>query len=521
MGLFKRKKATGAGAEKPEKKVSARRWRFVLLGVVLSYFLFLGANVMVHKTGTDEFCQSCHVHTEADAAWKLSTHYDNGSGVIVHCVDCHLPPWGEGYMFAKAYFGLKDAYKFYFTDTDKINWEAKGAPEVAVKFTFMNSCTNCHSNLFPSTLSDDGGDAHLHYLQNMATISCLNCHITVGHYDENNIHAHNVDFGVTETVAKVVYTEAAPVEKFENFTEFIPGSGVSFEMVAIPGGTFTMGSPETEKFRSPDEGPQVEVTLSDFWMGKAEVSWDEFLAFYAQTATKGHASDVKAEELDVDAITGPTAPWGAPDQGWGKGTRPAITMSVHAAETYCRWLSKVTGKKYRLPTEAEWEYACRGGTQTPYFFEGQPQDFVRKGLKNQIFGVKTEPIGNYTAYAENSGSRTVEPSEVTENPFGLVNMSGNVWEFTQDYYAPDTYGSYGGQVTNPTGPSEGTERVIRGGAFDSEADRLRSAAREATRTDAWLVTDPQVPKSIWWYSDSKNVGFRVVCEPDPEILSRK
>jgi formylglycine-generating enzyme required for sulfatase activity len=260
--------------------------------------------------------------------------------------------------------------------------------------------------------------------------------------------------------------------------------------------------------------------VGNFWMGRAEVSWDEFLAFYAETATAGHTASTDEGHDEVDAISGPTAPWGAPDQGWGRGSRPAITMSFHAAEVYCQWLSKVTGKKYRLPTEAEWEYACRAGTNTPYFFEGKPQDYTKSGWKNKLFGPKTEVISDHAVYLANSGAKTKEPGDVTPNPLGLVNMSGNVWEFVSDWYAPDTYKQYAqqGKVTDPTGPGSGEEHVIRGGAYDSDAVDLRSANREATQSEAWLVTDPQIPKSIWWYSDSKNVGFRVVCEPD-ELLS--
>jgi formylglycine-generating enzyme required for sulfatase activity len=261
-------------------------------------------------------------------------------------------------------------------------------------------------------------------------------------------------------------------------------------------------------------------------MGKSEVSWEEFLAFYAETSSQGHASDhasseAAAPEIEgVDAITGPTAPWGAPDQGWGKGSRPAITMSHHAAQVYCDWLTLKTGKKYRLPTEAEWEYACRGGQEGPYFFEGTAKDYTSKGFMKSIFGTKTEIIEEYAVYAGNSQMKTQEPSFVNENPFGLLNMSGNVWEFTADYYSEDAYGQYEGEVTDPTGPSAGTEYVIRGGAFDSDAVELRSANRDHTRTEQWLVTDPQMPKSIWWYSDSKNVGFRVVCETE-DILTKK
>ena len=104
-----------------------------------------------------------------------------------------------------------------------------------------------------------------------------------------------------------------------------------------------------------------------------------------------------------------------------------------------------------------------------------------------------------------------------ENAFGLKNMLGNVAEFCLDYYSPDIYKERQGLVKDPRGPQKGTERVIRGGSFKSDAKDVRSATRNYTKTKAWLVTDPQMPKSIWWYSDCVDVGFRVVCEPDETI----
>ena len=181
---------------------------------------------------------------------------------------------------------------------------------------------------------------------------------------------------------------------------------------------------------------------------------------------------------------------------------------------YCKWLSQVTGKKYRLPTEAEWEYACRGGTQSPYFFNGDPKDFTSEGFLKKLFGPDTAIISSRVVYKENSSFRTMEPSAVKGNPFGLLNMSGNVAEFCADFYSPDYYSIDSLNLANPKGPESGKEHVIRGGSFKSDAGDVRSAARDFTKTKAWLVTDPQIPKSIWWYSDCIDVGFRVVCEAD-------
>jgi formylglycine-generating enzyme required for sulfatase activity len=252
-------------------------------------------------------------------------------------------------------------------------------------------------------------------------------------------------------------------------------------------------------------------------MAKTEVTWDEYLAFFRATASQGRTEGQVITKKNIDAISGATPPWGAPDQGWGKGKRPAITMSWHAANVYCQWLSQVTGKKYRLPTEAEWEYACRAGTNTPYPFQGNPKQYSSIGMLKKIFGPDTSVIASRVIYKENSSSMTHEPSAVFENPFGLKNMGGNVAEFCLDFYAPDFYESDSLVVVNPRGPVSGQEHVIRGGSFKSDAKDVRSAARDFTRTKAWLVTDPQMPKSIWWYSDCIDVGFRVVCEADSSV----
>ena len=177
------------------------------------------------------------------------------------------------------------------------------------------------------------------------------------------------------------------------------------------------------------------------------------------------------------------------------------------------WLSKVTGKKYRLPTEAEWEYAARGGTTGAYFFEGDPADFERSKYKNKLAASDTSGMVAYVNYSLNSKGRTTTPDLLKANPLGLVDMLGNVAEFCQDWYNPDTYKNYpAGILNNPSGPTSGSEHVVRGGSFRSEAGDVRCASRSMTQHDSWLKTDPQIPKSIWWYSDCIHVGMRVVCE---------
>lgn len=465
----------------------------LLIGMVVGAAFVLGAREAVEYTSTDRFCEICHVHPHATESWKLSTHYKNASGTITHCVDCHLPPEGLAYLYHKARLGGNDVYVKFFGDVESIDWDEKSKLEHALTYTFESGCLKCHHDLFPPELSERGITNHRNYEKDPAAKPCISCHLNVGHYHEED------EFGKPVTTTQAVFTESAAVEKFDNYTERIPGTDIEFEMVAIPGGTFQMGSPESEENRRADEGPVRQVKLSPYWIGKTEVTWDEYEAFYAATKSEGRSSDTKALS-DVDAMTGPTPPWGNPGQGWGRGKRPAITMSHRSAVTYCNWLSKVTGKTYRLPTEAEWEYACRGGTKDAYFFD--PAESTDKP---------------YAFYSDNSDEKTHTPSEVKPNPYGLLNMAGNVCEFCLDWYGEKTYASYPeGLVVNPRGPESGDERVIRGGSFLTGLSELRSAARDYTRHDDWVRTDPQIPKSVWWYSDSIDVGFRVVCENKQE-----
>lgn len=496
-----------------------RMW-FFLSGILAAIFILFCSKVFLSYTSTDRYCISCHIHPNSDQTWKLSTHFNNKSGTIVHCTDCHLPPEGDGYLFAKAWHGLKDAYGFYIKDSADIDWGKKKLIENARTFVYEKSCTRCHGNLFPVKLSVNGGNAHLFYTMSRNQLTCINCHLNVGHYNPAAIHAHDSSFGVNIIADAVVYTKPADVIEFRDYTETLPGTGVSFEMKAIPGGTFKMGSPENESFRKNDEGPVRKVTVSRFWMAQTEVTWDEYMTFFRVTGSQGRTEDQKVTGNKPDAITGATPPWGAPDQGWGKGSRPAITMSWHAANVYCQWLSRITGKKYRLPTEAEWEYACRGGTSTPYYFAGTPKDYSNAGFLRRLIKPDTSVISSNAFYAGNSGSKTGEPVFVKANHFGLKNMSGNVAEFCSDFYSPDAYKADSVSLINPPGPIRGKEHVIRGGSFRSDAKDIRSAARDFTKTEAWLVTDPQMPKSIWWYSDCIDVGFRVVCEADslPETI---
>jgi formylglycine-generating enzyme required for sulfatase activity len=292
---------------------------------------------------------------------------------------------------------------------------------------------------------------------------------------------------------------AGPLDKSGDmaaYFETIPGTSIRFEMVPIPGGTFLMGSPTVEPGRSPDEGPQHQVTIQPFWMGRFEVTWDEYDQFaFNQKIMNDRAPGSAGQKGPADALTRPTPPYADESFGYGKGRQPAISMTHHAAMEYCRWLSALTGKLYRLPTEAEWEYACRAGSKTAYSFGGDPKK-----------------LGEYGWYAENSDASPHMVGKKKPNAWGLYDMHGNVAEWCVDQYDKDFYGRArsGATLTPVLLPDERRyPHVVRGGSWDDDAPRIRSSARRASQKE-WSKRDPQRPQSIWWHTEAITVGFRVV-----------
>jgi len=287
---------------------------------------------------------------------------------------------------------------------------------------------------------------------------------------------------------------AAP-EEMRPYTETIPGSKSRFVMVPIPGGTFSMGSAASEPGRASDEGPQHEVTIRPFWMQALEVTWDEYDLFAFDQGLKKDRELVAPDNKGVaDAVTYPTPPYADESFGYGKGTQPAISMTHHAAMEFCRWLSAKTGKTYRLPTEAEWEHACRAGTKTAYSFGDNAKDLTEYGW-----------------FTQNSDSAPHVGGKKKPNPWGLYDMHGNVAEWCVDRYDKDFYATLGPASLAPV-LLPGEKRyphVVRGGSWDDEAGLLRSAARRGSRAE-WSKRDPQRPQSIWWHTEAIMVGFRVV-----------
>ena len=289
-------------------------------------------------------------------------------------------------------------------------------------------------------------------------------------------------------------TTKIEAQDFEAYEQIIPGTNVSFQMTPIPAGTFLMGSPAEENNRKEDEGPQNEVAIEGFWMGVHEVTFDTYEVFRDKLLDK--APEGKEDSWNVDAVTRPSPPYEDPTFGMGKYGFPAVSMTQYTALSYCKWLSEKTGVFYRLPTEAEWEYACKAGTTTAY-----------------SFGNEVDSIGTYAWYYDNSDEKYHKVGEKKPNPWGLYDMHGNAAEWTLDQYVDTFYTALSGQgspVVSPWSlPTKLHPRTVKGGSWDDDPTSLRSSAR--TRSSMkWKKRDPQIPKSFWWNTDSPFVGFRII-----------
>jgi len=281
-----------------------------------------------------------------------------------------------------------------------------------------------------------------------------------------------------------------------NYIEKLPETTANLPMVYIEGGRFMMGSPKSEAGHFGDEGPQHEVTVDDFWMGQFEITWDLYSLFMQGSIDAAQPTFDATDEVQVavDAISRATPPY--TDMSFGMGTTgyPAICMTQLAAVKFCEWLSAMTGHFYRLPTEAEWEYACRAGTTTAYSFADDPT-----------------ALEDYAWLESNSNDKYQPVGQKKPNPWGLYDMHGNVAEWTLDQYSPATYSTRAGQTTaNPyVVPTKTYPRTVRGGSWIDPPSRLRAAARRPSSRQ-WKQQDPQIPKSLWWHTDADFVGFRVV-----------
>lgn len=314
------------------------------------------------------------------------------------------------------------------------------------------------------------------------------------------------------TVLEIPDSVAASEAEMKAYTEKIEHTDIEINLLPIKSGAFTMGSPASEAERGADEGPLHEVKVGPFWMSKYEMTWDAYeIWMFDMDIQRRNLAKVAANARDKEAdeyqLSQPTAPYTDMTFGMGKRGYPAICMTQLAARTYCQWLSAKTGRYYRLPTEAEWEYACRAGTKTAY-----------------SFGDDAGQLEDYAWFVDNSEDKYHPVGKKKPNPWGLHDMHGNVAEWVLDQHADD-YSQWSGQpVANPLSiPKKEWGRVVRGGSWDAERAKLRSAARDKSEED-WKQQDPQEPKSIWYLTDALHVGFRIVrplAVPSAEERSQK
>ena len=254
-------------------------------------------------------------------------------------------------------------------------------------------------------------------------------------------------------VAVACGAAGAQTPQLKPFSVEIPGAACSYDMVPIPG--------------------DAAKGIKPMWFGRTEITWDAYDPFLlALDEEKG------MPPLAADAVTRPSKPYIPPDCGYGHHNYAAICVAHKNAVEYCKWLSARTGKKFRLPTEAEWEYACRAGTTTRY-----------------SFGDDAGKLGEYAWFEGNCRDDAEGPHPVASkkpNPWGLYDMHGNIGEWVVS--------------------ADGKLRIM-GGSWQDKPEACASDSKAEFKPE-WQKTDPQIPKSKWWLSDGQFLGFRIVCEGD-------
>jgi formylglycine-generating enzyme required for sulfatase activity len=295
----------------------------------------------------------------------------------------------------------------------------------------------------------------------------------------------------------VLCAHVLSAQDFKTYNQQLPGSSLSFTMAAIPAGTFTMGSPATEPGREADEGPQKQVEVSAFWMGTKEVTFAEWDLYFKDNSLP--------QSKNIDGVTRATPQY--IDLTWGMGRdakHPTNSMSHTAAIMYCKWLYSKTGIFFRLPTEAEWEYACRAGSKA-----------------SRADATDVQSLKSYAFFKDNSGAKFHKVGELKPNAWGLYDMLGNLSEWTLDQYDASYFSKV--EKKDPvTTPGARYPKTVKGGSYLDDAKELRCANRIASHAD-WNKRDPQVPKSKWWLTDGMFVGFRVVRpvrQPSPEEIEK-
>jgi formylglycine-generating enzyme required for sulfatase activity len=282
----------------------------------------------------------------------------------------------------------------------------------------------------------------------------------------------------------LISTPYLVAQDFKTYDQSISGTSITFKLAAIPAGSFTIGSPVSERGRDEDEGPQADINISSFWMATKEVTFAEWDLYFKDVTLP--------QAKNLDGVTRATPQY--IDLTWGMGRdgkHPTNSMSHAAAIMYCKWLYSKTGIFFRLPTESEWEYACRAGSSTAF-----------------PFGEDGSALREHGYFKENSNNKFHHVGQLKPNAWGLYDMLGNLSEWTIDQYDPAYYSKISGQ--DPiTIPASKYPKAVKGGSYLSESKELRCANRIPSDA-SWNKRDPQIPKSKWWLTDGMFVGFRVV-----------
>ncbi len=289
-------------------------------------------------------------------------------------------------------------------------------------------------------------------------------------------------------LAVVLLTAPAEAQRAgERSAETVPGTEISMAFVYLPRGGVSLGSVADEPGRDDDEGPVRTASVGPLWVGIHEVTDEAYAAF---------RNPREPLPPGIDAVTHPSTPYEDPAHGMGGGDRPAVGMTREGALRFARWLSLHTGRLYRLPTEAEWEYVCRAE------------------------GLDARPLAEHAWTAENAGGRLHEVGALAAGAHGVHDLLGNAAEWTLDPYRADFYAGLPADTpaSDPRAGAPATGRgVVRGGSFAEGAGAARCAAREPEQ-GAWKRRDPQVPKSRWWNTDAPHVGFRLVRDARARTL---
>lgn len=307
-------------------------------------------------------------------------------------------------------------------------------------------------------------------------------------------------------------SESVPNTEISEYSAEIPGSDEEIEMVLVPGGSYQMGP-----F---DQSGSHEVKVDSFWIGKYEITWDEYNLFRNEMLEEIRSQVYKnlyGVDIDADAVSSPTLteealdllrdndipadiislpspPYSDITAGMGTNGFPAVSMTHYAAFMFTKWLTAKTGDFYRLPTEAEWEYACRAANPDAY-----------EPITNQ-----TE-LDRYSWYRGNSNRKYHQPGAKEPNALGIYDMLGNVAEWTFDQY----YEDYVNQLEhNPADnpffkPEQLYPRSVRGGSWMDPAEAASCLQRRGS-DPSWKMRDPQLPKSLWWHTNAPFVGIRLV-----------